>query len=49
VFDQKHARFFSEEARVMGKGDNSRKNDKKNKKEKKDAKKPAIPAAVKKG
>lgn len=44
----KHARFFSGEAIVMGKGDNRQKNDKKNKKVKKDAKKPGIPAAVKK-
>ena len=47
-FASKHARFFSEEVKVMGKGDNRQKNDKKNKKVKKDAKKPGIPAAVKK-
>jgi hypothetical protein len=33
---------------IMGKGDNSQKNDKKNKKVKKDAKKPGTPSIVKK-
>ena len=48
VFRLEARTVFSEEATVMGKGDNRQKNDKKNKKVKKDAKKPGIPAAVKK-
>ena len=48
VFRFEARTVFSEEVKVMGKGDNRQKNDKKNKKVKKDAKKPGIPAAVKK-
>ena len=36
-----------EEEAIMGKGDNSRKNDKKNKKPKKDAKKPPVKSTSK--